>query len=339
MALSMVFALRREQAGTLYFADLLGASLGAVAVTFLLQGSAARQARARRRRWRRPPRPRCSRARVRIGRGRGRRRAAGAAVAVQERSGFFSITPGALKAMHRHMADASGHARRAHRLERLLAHRRGRGLPDSLARLYIDSDAWTEHCTAGTADVKSIERLPRPGIRALAVQLHARARTTLVIGPGGGSDVLVALALGQPEGHGGRAEPADAALRAPLRRGRRATSTTTRRWRSIQSRGPQLHQPDRPQVRRHLPRASWTRGPSVASGGLSLSENYLYTTEAFRAYYDHLTDDGVLAIMRWRDGHPAPRVERGRAARRGGGGQADRRADREARAPPTIRRR
>ena len=41
---------------------------------------------------------------------------------------------------------------------------------------------------------------------------------------------------------------------------------------------------------------SWA---SVASGGLSLSENYLYTTEAFQAYYDHLTDDGVLVILRW----------------------------------------
>src|SRR6059036_1219647 len=38
---------------------------------------------------------------------------------------------------------------------------------------------------------------------------------------------------------------------------------------------------------------------SVASGGLSLSENYLYTAQAFEAYYDHLTENGVLAIMRW----------------------------------------
>jgi hypothetical protein len=37
----------------------------------------------------------------------------------------------------------------------------------------------------------------------------------------------------------------------------------------------------------------------VASGGLSLPENYLYTTEAFRAYYDHLTDNGTLVILRW----------------------------------------
>src|SRR6185436_15579769 len=33
--------------------------------------------------------------------------------------------------------------------------------------------------------------------------------------------------------------------------------------------------------------------------GLSLSENYLYTTQAFRAYFDHLKDNGVLVILRW----------------------------------------
>src|SRR5207253_3496580 len=41
---------------------------------------------------------------------------------------------------------------------------------------------------------------------------------------------------------------------------------------------------------------SWA---SVASGGLSLSENYLYTTEAMRAYYDHLSDNGILVVLRW----------------------------------------
>ena len=29
------------------------------------------------------------------------------------------------------------------------------------------------------------------------------------------------------------------------------------------------------------------------------SENYLYTTQAFRAYFDHLKDNGVLVILRW----------------------------------------
>src|SRR5947199_4318108 len=43
---------------------------------------------------------------------------------------------------------------------------------------------------------------------------------------------------------------------------------------------------------------------SVASGGLSLSENYLYTTQALEDYYDHLTVSGVLTIMRWRTDVP-----------------------------------
>src|ERR1044071_2738897 len=37
MALSTIFSLRKDIAGSLYFADLLGASIGAVAVTLLLQ--------------------------------------------------------------------------------------------------------------------------------------------------------------------------------------------------------------------------------------------------------------------------------------------------------------
>ena len=37
VALSMIFDLNRQGAGSLYFADLLGASVGAVSVTLLLQ--------------------------------------------------------------------------------------------------------------------------------------------------------------------------------------------------------------------------------------------------------------------------------------------------------------
>lgn len=35
------------------------------------------------------------------------------------------------------------------------------------------------------------------------------------------------------------------------------------------------------------------------SGAYSLSENYLYTTEAFAEYLSHLSDDGVLSVTRW----------------------------------------
>ena len=36
-----------------------------------------------------------------------------------------------------------------------------------------------------------------------------------------------------------------------------------------------------------------------ASGAYSLSENYLYTTEAFETYLDRLSDDGMLSMTRW----------------------------------------
>jgi predicted membrane-bound spermidine synthase len=38
-----------------------------------------------------------------------------------------------------------------------------------------------------------------------------------------------------------------------------------------------------------------------AAGAFALTENLLYTTDAFRDYYEHLTDDGVLSVSRW---HP-----------------------------------
>jgi hypothetical protein len=38
---------------------------------------------------------------------------------------------------------------------------------------------------------------------------------------------------------------------------------------------------------------------SVSSGGLSVSENFLYTLEGFGQYYNHLTDNGKIVTVRW----------------------------------------
>jgi len=38
---------------------------------------------------------------------------------------------------------------------------------------------------------------------------------------------------------------------------------------------------------------------STAAGAFALSENNLYTVEAFREYFDHLKPDGMIAITRW----------------------------------------
>jgi hypothetical protein len=38
---------------------------------------------------------------------------------------------------------------------------------------------------------------------------------------------------------------------------------------------------------------------AVSSGGLGVSENFLYTEQAFQEYYDHLTDRGKVVAVRW----------------------------------------
>lgn len=44
---------------------------------------------------------------------------------------------------------------------------------------------------------------------------------------------------------------------------------------------------------------------ALSTGAYALAENFLYTKEAIREYYDHLSDDGRLLILRWFfSGHP-----------------------------------
>jgi predicted membrane-bound spermidine synthase len=293
MALSIVFDRHRAHAGRLYFADLLGASLGAVSVTLLLSwlgGEAAVLASALL--------PALAAACL------SRRFAVPAGVVVlailaalasNGTSGLFKIRSAPTKGMYRQMAANPGSQvvltgwNSYSRIDAVT------GFPRPyLARLYIDSDAWT-NVLAWDGDIESARAL-RGWYRALPFRFAPRART-LVIGPGGGSDVLVALACGSQQvtavemnplmlrfvRHFGaragnlydhpRVEPV-------LSEGRNFISRTDRRFDVIL-----LGFVD-----------SWA---AVASGGLSLSENYLYTTEAFRAYYDHLTPDGMLVIMRW----------------------------------------
>ena len=164
----------------------------------------------------------------------------------------------------------------------------------NLARLYIDSDAWTG-IREWDGRIESATDL-RDSYRALPFRLMPNAET-LIIGPGGGPDVVAALASGSRKvtavemnplmlqfvrSYGPRAgnlynrNDVDAILSE----GRNFVSRTNKKFDIIL-----LGFVD-----------SWA---SVASGGLSLSENYLYTVEAFRAYYDHLSDNGILVILRW----------------------------------------
>jgi hypothetical protein len=164
-----------------------------------------------------------------------------------------------------------------------------------LARLYIDSDAWT-NILEWDGDVASLAP-KRDWYRALPFQVAPEHAQTLVIGPGGGSDVLVALGAGSDKVTAVEMNPlmlrfvrhfgAQAGniydhprIEAVLSEGRTFIGRSHRRFDVIL-----MGFVD-----------SWA---AVASGGLSLSENHLYTVEAFKAYMDHLSDDGELVILRW----------------------------------------
>ncbi|HXW90192.1 MAG TPA: hypothetical protein VEK33_06560 [Terriglobales bacterium] len=123
--------------------------------------------------------------------------------------------------------------------------------------------------------------------------------TYAIIGPGGGVDVLRAVANGSPSVTGIEINPI---IANTVMRGRYADYS--------------YHLYQRPEVeiriadgRSFLGNAqrsfdviemtlvdTWA---STAAGAFALSENSLYTVEAFRAYFDHLTPDGILAITRW----------------------------------------
>ena len=125
-ALSMIFQLRREIAPTLYFADLAGASMGALGVTLLLEylgGEATLLVAA--------VTPFLAAACL-SRRLRGVASFAAVVVAVlafsNGRTNLFRVTPGELKAMQRHMREVPGTHVTQTGWNCVLAHRRGRGL-------------------------------------------------------------------------------------------------------------------------------------------------------------------------------------------------------------------
>ena len=293
MALSMIFALRRDIAGSLYFADLVGASLGAVLVTALLQllgGEATLLVAA--------IAPMlaalCLSPRVRMVAGFGAVLMTIAA-GTNARTGLFHVIPGTIKAERRQMDENPGaHVAQSgwNAYSRIDA---VEGLPaPTLARLYIDSDAWTS-IHAWDGDLNSVSGL-RDSYRALPFRFEPNAQT-LIIGPGGGADVLAALASGSKKVTAVELNPL--MVQFVRHYGAQAGNLYDRPdVEVIQSEGRNfISRTDRKFDVIFLGFVdSWA---SVASGGLSLSENYLYTTQAFGAYYDHLSNDGMLVILRW----------------------------------------
>ena len=120
-----------------------------------------------------------------------------------------------------------------------------------------------------------------------------------IIGPGGGVDVLRAVANGSPSVTGIEINPI---IATTIMRGRYADYAQ--------------HLYERPEVHIHVTDGrSYLRATSeqfdvvqmtlvdtwasTAAGAFALSENNLYTVEAFEEYFKHVKPDGMIAITRW----------------------------------------
>ena len=125
-----------------------------------------------------------------------------------------------------------------------------------------------------------------------------------IIGPGGGVDVLRAVANGSPSVTGIEINPI---IATTIMRGRYADYAQH----LYQRPDVHIHVTDGRSFLRATPQRfdvvqmtlvdTWA---STAAGAFALSENNLYTVEAFREYFDHLKPDGMIAITRWEFQHP-----------------------------------
>ena len=168
-----------------------------------------------------------------------------------------------------------------------------------LARIYIDSDAWT-NIVAWDGQLTNLPE-GKKWFRYIPFDLVERPKT-LIIGPGGGVDVMLSLLANSESVTAVELNPIiiDIVRSYGERTGniynRPDVNLVLNEGRNFVSRSP-----DRFDLIVLGFVDSWA---SVSSGGLALSENYLYTTEAFADYFAHLTDRGVLVFIRWQTDIP-----------------------------------
>ncbi len=169
------------------------------------------------------------------------------------------------------------------------------------ASLFMDIDsAASTPILKGSGKVADASYL-RYELTAIGYHLVERAGgfTALVIGPGGGRDLLSALVFGASHVDGVEINPI-IARDVMLDRFREYSGAVYANPRvSIQV------DDGRNFVRRSTSKYDVIQASLVdtwaatAAGAYTLTENSLYTKEAFGEYVDHLTDDGLLTITRW----------------------------------------
>ena len=172
--------------------------------------------------------------------------------------------------------------------------------PDGARVIVIDADANTYIMNADPRKLQETawtrQLMSAPPALVNVLRPHG---AYAIIGPGGGVDILRALAGGSPNVTGIEINPII------------ANTIMRKRYADFSD-----HLYQRPEVHiqvadgRSAIRSSkaiydvvqmtlvdtWA---STAAGAFALSENNLYTTDAFREYFQHLKPDGIVAVTRW----------------------------------------
>ncbi len=184
-------------------------------------------------------------------------------------------------------------------LSRVEVDQQGRG-----RAIVIDADAQTSLMNTDPrhwSDGYRAKLMSEPASLANVLRPHG---DFAIIGPGGGVDVLRAVANGSPNVTGIEINPI---IANDIMRDRFADYA--------------YHLYEIPEVHLHVSDGrSFVRGSrdrydvvqmtlvdtwaSTAAGAFALSENNLYTVEAFREYFGHLKPDGMIAITRWEFARP-----------------------------------
>jgi hypothetical protein len=171
-------------------------------------------------------------------------------------------------------------------------------LPDTR---FMDIDSAASTPIIHVAPDLSNAQYLRYELTALAYHLKSRdpGFSALVIGPGGGRDLVSALVFGARHVDGVEINPI---IANDVMRDRFLAFSggiyTNPRVRIIVDDGRSFvrRTPNRYDIIQASLVDTWA---ATAAGAYTLTENTLYTVEAFDDYLDHLTDDGVLTMTRW----------------------------------------
>jgi spermidine synthase len=147
-------------------------------------------------------------------------------------------------------------------------------------------------------DLSNVQFL-RYELTAVAYRLKPPGFSALVIGPGGGRDLVSALVFGAGHVDGVEINPiiANDVMRGEFKDFSGGIYTNPRVRIAVDDgrsfvRGAR----DRYDIIQASLVDTWA---ATAAGAYTLTENTLYTVEAFDDYIDHLTDNGVLTMTRW----------------------------------------